>query len=57
MNEAETDEKRINLAYRLALGRLPSDRERGRANAFLKDSPLSELCRALFNANEFIFVD
>ena len=25
--------------------------------AFLKDSPLSELCRALFNLNEFVYLD
>jgi hypothetical protein len=25
--------------------------------AFLHESPLSELCRALFNLNEFVYLD
>jgi hypothetical protein len=25
--------------------------------AFLKESPLPELCRALFNLNEFVYLD
>ncbi len=56
-NEAATDAERIVLAYRLALGRAPSAKEVERATAFLKDSPLSELCRALFNLNEFVYLD
>ncbi|HUR53480.1 MAG TPA: DUF1549 and DUF1553 domain-containing protein [Gemmataceae bacterium] len=55
--EAATDAERIERAYRLALGRTPSAAERERAAAFLKDSPLSELCRALFNLNEFVYLD
>ncbi len=48
---------KIDRAYRLILGRAPSERERGRAEAFLKDSPLAELCRALMNTNEFVYLD
>ncbi len=55
--DAKTDEERVALAYRLTLGRSPSVKEMDRATAFLKDSPLSELCRALFNVNEFIYLD
>jgi hypothetical protein len=55
--EAATEAARIELAYRLALGRAPTDKERQRAAAFLKDSPLSELCRALFNLNEFVYLE
>jgi hypothetical protein len=51
-----TDE-RIALAYRLTLGRLPSRTEQKLARAFLQESPLSELCRALFNLNEFVYLD
>ena len=46
-----------------ALAALQAEREaRLRAEAmaaseFLKDSPLSEFCRALFNVNEFVYVD
>jgi hypothetical protein len=55
--EAKTDAERIELAYRLTLGRKPTAEETKLANEFLKDSPLSELCRALFNVNEFIYLD
>ena len=55
--EAATEGERIALAYRLVLGRSPSAKEADRATAFLKDSPLSELCRALFNLNEFVYLD
>ena len=48
---------RIVLAYRLTLGRAPSAKESERAKAFLKDSPLSELCRGLLNLNEFVYLD
>jgi hypothetical protein len=48
---------RIDRAYRLTLGRPATAAERDRAQAFLRGSPLSELCRALFNLNEFIYVD
>ncbi len=48
---------KIDRAYRLILGRTPSETERGRAEAFLKDSPLAELCRALVNTNEFVYLD
>jgi hypothetical protein len=55
--EARTDEERIVLAYRLALGRRPSATEMTVAREFLAGSPLSELCRALFNVNEFVYPD
>jgi Protein of unknown function (DUF1553) len=47
----------VAAAYRLLLGRKPSETEAKAAREFLKDSPLSELCRALFNVNEFMYVD
>jgi hypothetical protein len=52
-----SDEQRIDLAYTLTLGRRPTSGERQLASAFLQQSPLSELCRALFNVNEFIYCD
>jgi hypothetical protein len=55
--EADSTEGRIERAYRMALGRAPSSVERERAREFLRDSPLSELCRALFNVNEFVYLD
>ncbi len=55
--DAGTDEERIVRVYRLALGRRPSPLESKVSLEFLKESPLSELCRALFNTNEFIYLD
>jgi Protein of unknown function (DUF1553) len=53
----EKDSDRIGAAYRLTLGRLPSDADRRIATAFLADAPLNEFCRALFNVNEFVYLD
>jgi hypothetical protein len=55
--EAGTIDERVTLAYRLTLGRPPSDTERRLSREFLAESPLSELCRALFNVNEFVYLD
>lgn len=44
------------LAFRRALGRLPNERERALAIAFLREQPLSEFALALFNLNEFLYV-
>ncbi|HET6574164.1 MAG TPA: DUF1549 and DUF1553 domain-containing protein [Fimbriiglobus sp.] len=55
--EAKTEPERIELVYRLTLGRSPTDAERERAAAFLRESPLSELCRGLMNLNEFVYLD
>jgi hypothetical protein len=54
---ARSEEDRITLAYRLSLGRRPSAEEMRLAREFLAEAPLSELCRALCNLNEFVFVD
>ncbi|MCI0463358.1 MAG: DUF1553 domain-containing protein, partial [Gemmataceae bacterium] len=55
--EARNEEERVALAYRLTLGRLPTMPERELAREFLASSPLTELCRALFNVNEFVYLD
>src|SRR5205085_2824819 len=55
--ESASETERIERAYRLTLGRPPTATERERAAAFLRDSPLTELCRALFNLNEFVYLD
>jgi hypothetical protein len=55
--EATSTKSRITLAYRSILGRNPTGREATLAADFLKDSPLSELCRALFNLNPFVYVE
>jgi hypothetical protein len=47
----------VEVAYRLTLGRQPTANELKTATEFLKQSPLRELCRALFNVNEFVYLD
>ena len=51
--EKKKHDERIQQAYRLILGRPPNADETRLANEFLRQAPLSELCRALFNVNEF----
>jgi hypothetical protein len=51
------DANPVNAVYRHILGRKPTGSEAAAAREFLRDSPLSELCRALFNVNEFVYVD
>jgi hypothetical protein len=53
--EAPTEDERVTLAYRLTLARTPTASERKLCHEFLTESPLSELCRALFNLNEFVY--
>ncbi len=50
-------EKQIELAYRLALARPPSPSEVREMTAFLHQEPLEQLCRVIFNLNEFAYVD
>jgi hypothetical protein len=47
----------VDRAYRLALGRLPSPPERERAARAAGEHGLAVVCRALFNSNEFLFID
>ncbi len=47
----------VERAYRLALGRSPDAEEKRLAVAYLDTSPLSDLCLALFNLNEFLYID
>ena len=47
----------VDGAFRLALGRSPSSVERDRLNLFAREQGMPNLCRVLFNLNEFIFVD
>ncbi|HYH67360.1 MAG TPA: DUF1549 and DUF1553 domain-containing protein [Urbifossiella sp.] len=55
--DADTESGRVALAYRLVLGRNATPAEQALAAGFLEESPLSELCRALFNLNEFVYLD
>jgi hypothetical protein len=52
-----SDDEQVTRTFRLILGRPPSVTEAQAAREFLKQSPPSELCRALMNVNEFAYVD
>jgi hypothetical protein len=44
-------------AFRLAFGRVPNTEETAAAIELIRRHGLPSLCRALFNANEFAFID
>lgn len=57
-NEAGTDPvAQVELAYRLAAGRLPTLREKELSVAFLKKQSLREFSLAIFNLNAFLYVN
>jgi hypothetical protein len=47
----------VTAGYRLAFGRRPSPAEVERSTEFIQDRQLFQFCRALFNANEFLYID
>jgi mono/diheme cytochrome c family protein len=47
----------VTRAFQLAFGRSPNVNELDAAIALVRDHGAAALCRALFNANEFLFVD
>ena len=63
MSQAKSDGDRIEVAFRLILGRAPNAKEHTMALEFLQskiqtpNSKITELCRALFNLNAFIYVE
>jgi mono/diheme cytochrome c family protein len=54
---ADDPAARIRAAYLLALGRPPTDGELAAVAAYAEAHGLENACRALFNSNEFMFVD
>jgi cytochrome c553 len=55
--EATTPAAQIDLAFRLALGRPPSATEAEAMTGYVREHGLTNLCRLIFNLNEFNFVD
>jgi mono/diheme cytochrome c family protein len=49
--------RQASLAYHLAFGRAPADQELTEAAAIVERHGLAVLARAMFNSNEFLFVD
>ncbi len=62
MKEAKTDAERIDLAWRLAVGRAPTDKEKRLAASYLDEKPsdplrLKEMALDVFNLNAFLYVN
>ena len=55
--DATSTEARIDEAFRLLTGRIPSQEERLQTIAYAEVHGLPALCRLLFNLSEFVFVD
>ncbi|MFN7939628.1 MAG: DUF1553 domain-containing protein [Bryobacteraceae bacterium] len=55
--EADGTDAQITLAFRLALGRAPSEAELTRSRALVARTKLETLCWGLFNATEFLQVE
>jgi hypothetical protein len=55
--EAKGEAAQVQRAFRLAFQREPTPTEQAGAVRLVREHGLAALCRALFNANEFLFVD
>lgn len=55
--EVPSEEARVDRAFRLALGRSPSPQESQAGLQLARTRGLNQLCRMLFNSNEFVYVD
>ena len=54
---AATDREKLDSAFRLVFGRVPTDAEANDAFEFLRENSWDALCRVLLSSNEFLFVD
>jgi mono/diheme cytochrome c family protein len=54
---AKTPSEQVELALRIAVGRVPTEAERVSLTTFAERRGLASVCRLLLNANEFTFVD
>ncbi len=55
--EAATPAEQVRRAFWLALGREPDAEELSSAEALIRDQGLMIFCRALYNSNEFLYVN
>ncbi len=56
-SKCDAPSDRLAYAFRLAFQREPTERERAILLELVREHGLPQVCRSLFNANEFIFVD
>jgi hypothetical protein len=55
--DAKEPAEQVRRAFRLAFQREPSEKELSGGTKLVADHGLPALCRALLNANEFLYVD
>jgi hypothetical protein len=49
--------EQVDLAYRIAIARPPTPKEKARMAAFVREAGLQQLARVVFNLNEFVYPD
>ncbi|MFT5131239.1 MAG: hypothetical protein ACI8W8_004875 [Rhodothermales bacterium] len=54
--EAGTDVERVHRAWQLCFQRAPADAEVSDSTAFISEQGIVQFCRAVLNANEFVFI-
>jgi hypothetical protein len=48
--------EKVHAAFKRCFGRQPTDAELADSTAFIEQVGLPQFCRAMLNANEFVFV-
>ena len=56
-NESDSPSEQVQLGFRLVTGREPTPQEVDSLMDYTQEHGLNNLCRILFNLNEFVFVD
>ncbi len=54
--ECDSDAQRVALAYGLCFGRNPDEQELAVSQSFVSQQGWVQFARAMFNANEFLFI-
>ncbi len=57
LNAAASRPEQIDRLFSLAFGRKPTETEQVAAQKLFQKSNLTELCRAVLNSNEFVYID
>tara|TARA_R110002072_G_scaffold173600_2_gene328441 strand:+ start:241028 stop:243808 length:2781 start_codon:yes stop_codon:yes gene_type:complete len=52
----ESTGEKVGTAFKLCFGRRPTDAELADSTAFIEQVGMTQFCRAMLNANEFVFV-
>ncbi len=53
---ADSTEGKVRVAFELCFGRTPTQQEEADSTEFIEQAGLAQFCRAMLNANEFVFV-